>query len=79
MARTHYVEMRDEERWPDVAAAFLSWCVRHKRVILGGCHEGDAGGPADGRRYAAMAIPDPNPALSVYLREWAVAEGRRLI
>ena len=42
-----------------------------KQMANGGCHEGDAGGPADGRRYAVLLIPDHSPALVDYLREWA--------
>jgi hypothetical protein len=78
VALTTYVEMRDGERWQDVAGAFLVWCHRHKEVAAGGCHQGDPGGPADGRRYAAVSIPDHNPALAGLLREWAVSESRRI-
>ena len=76
MASTTYVEMMDGERWQDVARAFLLWCHQHNRVATGGCHEGDPGGPADGRRYASISIPDHSPALVDHLKEWADSEGR---
>jgi hypothetical protein len=78
MAQTSYVEMREGEEWQDVARAFLMWCTHHKRVVNAGCHEGDSGGPSDGRRYAAISIPDHSPALLNYLREWATSDGRSL-
>jgi hypothetical protein len=74
VAATVYVELRDGEQWQDIARQFLLWCHQNKQVA-GGCHEGDPGGPADGRRYAAVSVPDHSPAL-VYLREWAESEGR---
>jgi len=75
VAVTVYVELWDGERWPDLTGAFLLWCHQHKGAA-GGCHEGNPGGPTDGRRYAAVSIPDHNPALVGYLRAWAAAEGR---
>lgn len=77
MAVTIYVEMRDGERWQDVAEAFMLWCHQQRQVATGGCHQGDAGGPADGR-YAAVSIPDHSPDLVGHLREWAASEGRRV-
>jgi hypothetical protein len=76
MARTRYIEMRDGERWADGAEAFMRWRLHAKKVAGGGCHEGDAVASADGRRYAAISIPDHSPDLLIYLREWAVWEGR---
>jgi hypothetical protein len=78
MALTTYVEMRDGEEWQEVAGAFMLWCQQQRQVVRGGCHEGDAGGPTDGRRYAAVSIPDHSPSLVVFLREWAASEGRRI-
>jgi hypothetical protein len=78
MARTVYVEMHNGERWQDVAGAFLQWWIQRGQVASGGCHEGDAGGPADGRRYAAISVPDHNLTLADNLREWAALEGRRV-
>jgi hypothetical protein len=78
MALTTYVEMRNGERWQDVAGAFMLWCHQRQQLADGGCHEGDSGGPADGRRYAAISTPDHSLALAGYLREWAASEGRRV-
>lgn len=75
---TVYVELRDGERWQDVAGVFMQWCHQHKQQAKGGCHEGDPGGPADGRRYAAVSVPNHSPALVGYLREWAACEGRQV-
>jgi hypothetical protein len=78
MALTKYVEMREGERWKDVAEAFLRWCDQHKGMTTGGRHEGDAGGPADGRRYAALSIPHHSATLADHLSEWAISEGRAI-
>ena len=78
MALTTYVEMRAGERWHDLTGAFMRWCQQQKQLSSGGCHEGDPGGPDDGRQYAAVSIPDHSPALVGYLREWAALQGRRV-
>ncbi len=78
MAQTLYVELRDGEQWQDVAGAFLQWCYGQKHVRTDGCHEGEPGGPADGRRYAAISVPDHSRDLVGYLREWAAADGREI-
>jgi hypothetical protein len=79
MTRTSHVEMRHGEQWADVSGAFILWCVNEKGVTKAGCHEGDPVAPNDGRRYAAISIPDHSPELASYLGEWAAREGRRLL
>ncbi len=76
MTRTSHVEMRQSEQWTDVAEAFVMWCLHEKQISSGGCHEGDAVVFADGKRYAAISIPDQSPQLIDYLNEWAEREGR---
>jgi hypothetical protein len=76
MATTVYVELWNGEQWQDVVEAFMAWCHQHRHVGTGGCNEGDEGGPSDGRRYAAISIPDHSPALAGYLGEWAATVGR---
>jgi ribosomal protein L37AE/L43A len=78
VAATVYVELRGGELWQDVAGAFMLWCHQHQGKTTGGCHEGDPGGPADGRRYAAVSLPDHTPTLVGFLREWAAVVGRRV-
>ncbi len=76
MAQTRHIEMREGERWEDVAQAFMEWCLREKRVVRGGCHEGNVTASPDGRQYAAIAIPDHSTDLLLLLHEWAVKAGR---
>ena len=78
MAQTIQIEMRLEEQWEDVADEFMLWCVVQKQMAIGGFHEGDAADSADGRRYAAIAIPDHSEKLFGYLGEWASSVGRRI-
>lgn len=78
MAQTINVEMREGEGWAEVADAFMRWCVQEKKLVRGGCHEGDAVAFSDGRRYAAISIPDHSLALVAFLHEWAAREGRAI-
>jgi hypothetical protein len=78
MAQTRHLEMREGERWADVADSFMEWCVQEKKLSRGGCHEGDLVAFGDGRRYAAVSIPDHSPDLLTLLHEWAVREGRSI-
>jgi hypothetical protein len=78
VAQTRHIEMRASERWADVVRAFLGWCVHEKNVSAGGCHEGDAARSPDGKRYAAISVPDHSPDLITYLGEWAAMEGRAI-
>jgi hypothetical protein len=75
---TIHVEMREGERWDDIADAFMGWCLREKQLTSGGCCEGDAITPSDGRRYAAINMPDHSPHLVELLYEWALREGRTI-
>jgi hypothetical protein len=70
--------MRSGERWVDVAEAFMRWCLHEKKPAGAGCHEGDAAAFADGRRYAAISIPDHSAGLVILLHEWAALERRAI-
>ncbi len=79
MALTSYIELRAGERWRDVADAFMTYCARELRLDRCGCHEGDAdGAPSDGKRYAAISIPEHSAFLHTHLREWASKEHRTI-
>jgi hypothetical protein len=78
MAQTRHVEMREGERWEDVAQAFLQYCLKEKQVVCGGCHEGDSVAATDARLYATISIPDHSPGLLSFLHEWAAREGRAI-
>lgn len=78
MAHTKQVELRTGEQWADVARAFMTWCVREKKILNAGVHQGDLSNPVDGQRYAAISVPDHNPALLTLLQEWAAEEGRAI-
>jgi hypothetical protein len=70
--------MRGNEKWSDITREFLEWCHREKKLLNGGCHEGDAISSTDGLRYAAISIPDHSPKILGYLIEWAGLEGRTI-
>ena len=75
MDLTSYIELRAGERWRDVADAFMTYCARELCLDQCGCHEGDAdGAPSDGKRYAAILIPEHSAFLHAHLREWASKE-----
>jgi hypothetical protein len=76
MAQTEHVEMREDEDWRDVADAFMKYCLAEKNLAAGGCHEGDPIPVSDGRRYAAISIPDHSSFLIDHLHEWAARERR---
>jgi hypothetical protein len=78
MAQTRHIEMREGEHWSDVADSFMGWCLQEKKLSRGGCHEGDPVAFGDGRRYAAVSIPDHSPDLLTLVHEWAVREGRSI-
>ena len=78
MAITRHVELRPGEQWRDVTEAFMKFCSESKAVTKGGCHEGDPVPTSDGRRYAAIAIPDHSAFLIDYLEDWALRENRQI-
>ena len=77
MAHTSYIEMREGEQWQDVAGGFMSYCAREIKLDRIGCHNAD-GAPSDGKRYAAISIPDHSVVLLTHLREWACRERRAI-
>jgi hypothetical protein len=56
----------------------MEWRSDEKNLSNGGCHEGDAVASADGKRYAAISIPDRNLEHIGHLHEWAKREERAL-
>jgi hypothetical protein len=75
---TLYVEMREGEDWKSVAELFMRYCVMEKKLISGGCHEGDSMPTENGRRYAAISIPNQNAFLVDCLVEWTTRERRNI-
>ena len=80
MAYTSYIEMRVGEQWQDVAGAFMTYCAREMKLDRCGCHEGEPdGAPSDGKRYAALSIPDHSLFLLTHLLDWASGERRAIV
>lgn len=78
MAQTQHVEMREGEDWQDIANSFMTYSLQKNPKMTGGCHEGDPIPSTDGRRYAAISVPDHSLYLLEYLREWAARDGRSI-
>jgi hypothetical protein len=78
MAQTRHIELLAGECWADVADAFMKWCIEEKKLLNGGCHEGNAVEFDDARIYAAISIPEHSSELITYLDEWSMREGRAI-
>jgi hypothetical protein len=78
MAQTRHIEMRNDERWGDVAEHFLRYCVEQQKFTTGGCHEGDPIPSSDGKQYAAISVPEHSAYLVRLLEEWATMEARSI-